>query len=117
MLQNTFKSRKFTVRIWDNVGVIIPKFDQNFEINSKKFKLCHFFTKIIDAQFSPMRALPLSLPARALQYPSQSGDLKVKCLSNRTLNVNGPLILVKTTEYVWQSCVRQMISSEVKNPL
>ena len=38
MLQNTFKSRKITVRIWDNVGVIIPKFDQNFEINSKKLQ-------------------------------------------------------------------------------
>ena len=37
---------------------ILPKSDQNFEINEKKFKLCHFLTKIIDAQFSPMRALP-----------------------------------------------------------
>ena len=46
MLQNTFKSRKFTVRIWDNVGVIIPKFDQNFEINSKKLQqssVCQIF--------------------------------------------------------------------------
>ena len=40
-----------------------------------------------------MRALPLKHPAHALRCPSQSGDLKVKCPSNRTLNVNGPLII------------------------
>ena len=41
-----------------------------------------------------MRALPLKHPAHALRCPSQSGDLKVKCPSNRTLNVNGPLIYI-----------------------
>ena len=41
-----------------------------------------------------MRALPLKHPAHALRCPSQSGDLKVKCPSNRTLNVNGPLIVI-----------------------
>ena len=41
-----------------------------------------------------MRALPLKHPAHALRCPSQSGDLKVKCPSNRTVTSNGPLMSV-----------------------
>merc|ERR1712035_305383 len=39
-------------------------------------------------------------PAHALRCPSQSGDLKVKCPSKRTLNVNGPLISALFTVFV-----------------
>ena len=35
---------------------------------------------------------PSHYPAHALRCPSQSGDLKVKCPSNRTLKCKGPLI-------------------------
>ena len=37
---------------------------------------------------------PSNYPAHALRYPSQSGDLKVKCPSNRTVTSNGPLMSV-----------------------
>ena len=54
MLQNTFKSRKATVQIWDNLGVI-PEFDQNFEINSNKFNYPdsgHFEHRRIDYPYA-----------------------------------------------------------------
>ena len=67
MLQNTFKSHKFTVRIWDNVGVIIPKSDLNFEINSNKFNypdLGHFEHRRKNYPIrDPPHPLNISLPA------------------------------------------------------
>ena len=61
MSQNTSESRKAAVRMWGNMGGI-PEFDQNFEINSKKFSyldLGHFEYRRIDYPYA-CPPLPLS---------------------------------------------------------
>ena len=67
---------------------------------------CQILFKFVREQISPMRALPLKHPAHALRCPSQSGDLKVKCPSNRTLNVNGPLVYQRMEQTVSCTYVR-----------